>query len=180
MSAARRGSRPSDPPGKGDRDESFADAIADTNVEPLGDRHARVAATTGKNRSPIVREPARFDFPDPGEPLLGIASGIQTSQLRRLRAGRIRPERIVDLHEHESAAARRELLEALAVAIENRERCVLVIHGKGLRSKAGPVLRAALPEWLADPKLAGRVLAFAPASPEDGGRGASYVLLRRR
>ena len=55
-----------------------------------------------------------------------------------------------------------------------------VVHGKGLRSKNQPVLRSALPEWLGDPRLEGRVLACAPAQPGDGGRGATYVLLRRR
>ena len=58
-------------------------------------------------------------------------------------------------------------------------RCLIVIHGKGLRSSGQPVLRAALPSWLADPQLGGSVLAFAPACHDDGGSGATYVLLRR-
>jgi len=120
-----------------------------------------------------------FDFPDPQEPLLGIASGIQSSQLRRLRTGRIPVDRSVDLHGLRADAARLELIEELLDAAANGERCVRVVHGKGLRSRDEPVLRRSLPVWLADPRLAGRVLAFAPAQPEDGGRGATYVLLRR-
>jgi DNA-nicking Smr family endonuclease len=65
-------------------------------------------------------------------------------------------------------------------AIDAGVRCVIVIHGKGLRSGEGPVLRTSLAVWLASPVLEGRVLAFAPAQQEDGGRGATYVLLKRR
>ncbi len=163
----------------GDTDESFAEALSDADVEPLADRQERVVAQTGRGRAPATQGPAHFDFPDPGELGLGIASGIQTSQLRRLRAGRIRPERRIDLHGLRGDAARRALLDALVGVINAGERCVLVIHGKGLRSESEPVLRRGLPGWLADPRLGGRVLAFAPAKPEDGGAGATYVLLRR-
>jgi DNA-nicking Smr family endonuclease len=131
-------------------------------------------------RPPKPRGVAHFDFPDPEEPGLGVAAGIQSSQLRRLRGGKIAVERRVDLHGLRAAEARSELVAELCAALDRRERCVLVVHGKGLRSKETPVLRRSLPEWLADPRLEGRVLAFAPAQPADGGNGATYVLLRRR
>ena len=124
----------------GDTDESFAEAFRDADVEPLTDRQERVVAQTA-GRGPATQGPAHFDFPDPGELGLGIASGIQTSQLRRLRAGRIRPERRIDLHGLRGDAARRALLDALVGVINAGERCVLVIHGKGLRSESEPVLR---------------------------------------
>jgi len=54
---------------------------------------------------------------------------------------------------------------------------VLVVHGRGNRSESGPVLREALPVWLAEEPHAGAVLAFAAA--EDRRGGATYVLLRR-
>ena len=37
----------------------------------------------------------------------------------------------------------------------------------------------ALPRWLAEPPLGAWVMAFASATPADGGTGATYVLLRR-
>ena len=120
-----------------------------------------------------------FDFPDPQEPLLGVAAGIQSSQLRRLRQGRIPVDRSVDLHGLRADEARVELLTDILEAASEGERCLRVVHGKGLRSRGAAVLRDSLPGWLADPELEGRVLAFAPAVPEDGGRGATYVLLRR-
>jgi DNA-nicking Smr family endonuclease len=56
---------------------------------------------------------------------------------------------------------------------------VLVVHGRGLHSPGAPVLKHALPGWLAEPPLGQRVLAFASATPPHGGTGATFVLLRR-
>ena len=53
-----------------------------------------------------------------------------------------------------------------------------MIHGKGNRSEAGPVLKDALPVWLGEPALAPFVQAFASATGGDGGVGATYVLLK--
>jgi DNA-nicking Smr family endonuclease len=69
--------------------------------------------------------------------------------------------------------------EALIGAAEAGLRCALVIHGRGQRSESGPVLKQALTRWLAEPPLGARVMAFASATPADGGAGATYVLLRR-
>ena len=44
----------------------------------------------------------------------------------------------------------------------------------------GPVLKEALLGWLCEPPLDRLVMAFASAVPEDGGTGATYVLLRRK
>jgi DNA-nicking Smr family endonuclease len=150
------------------------------DLEPLPEDKARVAPKRGRaRRSERRAKPAVFRFPEPGEPLLGIAAGIQSSQLLSLRRGRIRPQAEVDLHGLRSDAAGRHLLRELCLAAANGLRCVIVIHGKGLRSSGRPVLRAQLPRWLADPELEGCVLAFAPACEADGGNGATYVLLRR-
>jgi DNA-nicking Smr family endonuclease len=166
----------------GDGEETFADALRDTgalaNTEALSGRDKRITPRGGPRRTPAPR-PTRFHFPDAREPLLGVADGIQASQLRRLRGGSIRPEAEIDLHGQRADEARRTLTAELRAAAESKLRCVVVIHGKGLRSETGPVLRSSLPEWLADPALGDRVLAFAPARAADGGTGATYVLLRK-
>jgi DNA-nicking Smr family endonuclease len=43
----------------------------------------------------------------------------------------------------------------------------------------GPVLKRKLPEWLAEPPLGEKVLAFASAPSRQGGSGATRVLLRQ-
>lgn len=161
----------------GPADRSWTDEVG--GIEPLEGRADRVADRSARPREVRSQKPAEFSYPDPGEPGLGIASGINTAQLRRLRAGRIAAERTLDLHQLAADDARRSCLDEISAAIEAGERCVLVVHGKGLHSKGAAVLRPALSEWVADPRLQGQVLAFCPAHPKDGGSGASYVLLRR-
>ena len=59
---------------------------------------------------------------------------------------------------------------------ERGQRCLLIIHGKGRRSKnQEPVLRGKVAGWLAQ---RAEVLAFSQARPPDGGSGAVAVLLR--
>jgi DNA-nicking Smr family endonuclease len=107
----------------------------------------------------------------------GWASGFDRRRLPDLRSGRIAPDVEIDLHGMTRAAARAELVAALHDAIAAGQRCVLVVHGRGMRSDAGPVLRDALPAWLAEPPHGASVLAFAAGEPQRG--GATYVLLRR-
>ena len=77
-----------------------------------------------------------------------------------------------------SCAAQASIAAFLAEARHTGLRCVRVIHGKGLRSKAaGPVLKG-----LTDRLLRRRddVIAFASARPAQGGTGAVVVLLKAR
>ena len=107
----------------------------------------------------------------------GWASGFDRRRLRALRRGEIEPDLEIDLHGLTSAAARRALRTALREAIEAGARCLLVVHGRGMRSEAAPVLRTALPTWLGEEPHGASVLAFAAAEARRG--GATYVLLRR-
>jgi len=71
------------------------------------------------------------------------------------------------------------MLAAIERGRADGRRCLLVIHGVGRHSEAGPVLKRAIPEWLQEDAVAGSVLAFATAPAGGGGAGAMYVLLRR-
>jgi len=107
----------------------------------------------------------------------GWAAGFDRRRLRELRRGEIEPDVEIDLHGMTRAAAHAELVAALRDAIAAGQRCVLVVHGRGMRSTTGPVLRDALPGWLAETPHGASVLAFAAGEPQRG--GATYVLLRR-
>jgi DNA-nicking Smr family endonuclease len=113
----------------------------------------------------------------PGGGADGWVAGFDRRRLRALRRGEIDPDLEVDLHGLRSAEARRAVRAALAEAIATGARCVSIVHGRGTRSESGAVLRAALPEWLAEEPHAGAILAFAAA--EGRHHGATYVLLRR-
>jgi len=126
-----------------------------------------------------MAEDGGFELERSGERTFGLARGVDRKHLLRLRRGEAPVERRVDLHGLGAAEARRELAAKLADAHAAGVRCVLVIHGRGLHSDAGPVLRGGVVEWLTAPPLARWVMAFASAQPRHGGEGASYVLLRR-
>ena len=167
--------------GKRDDDDRSEFEAAMGDVDKLAGRdrtHAPVPPRVGK-RPPHEREPVRFEGLRNADRLEGRASGIDRKLLRRLRAGAFEIELTIDLHGLLAAEARERVREALLEAFAAGRRCALVIHGRGLHSADEPVLKRTLPDWLAEPPLGERVMAFASATPEHGGLGATYVLLRK-
>ena len=114
-----------------------------------------------------------------GEQVRALAPGVDRKHLQRLLRGEVAIEVEIDLHGFNSPEARRLVSDTLAEMLREGERCARIVHGRGRHSEAGPVLKAALLEWLTSPPLANDVLAFATAGPESGGAGATLVLLRR-
>jgi DNA-nicking Smr family endonuclease len=102
-------------------------------------------------------------------------NGVQARMLQKLRRGHYPPGDQLDLHHETMAAARAMLQDFIADAQCRRLQCIRVIHGKGLRSEAGPVLKNMVHQTLCE--HAG-VLAFTTLKPADGGSGAVDVLLR--
>lgn len=107
----------------------------------------------------------------------GRASGVNRAQLALLRGGKVRPEATLDLHGKSAADAEPALEQFLIESARLRRRCVLVVHGQGLHSGGVGVLRELVIADLVG-KASGLVHAFAPAAPSDGGKGATYVMLR--
>lgn len=178
----QRGTRRSGPPD--DALDLFEEEMRD--VQPLGEAR-RVLPRRPSSRRPgptpagRPRRPAvQFDVRRTGSHLEGRAAGVAPETLHRLRRGETAPGLRVDLHGFPEEEARGELRDAFRRARSADIRCVLVIHGRGLRSPAGPVLKEALPHWLTEPPLAAWVLAFASAPGNLGGTGATLVLLRDR
>jgi DNA-nicking Smr family endonuclease len=105
------------------------------------------------------------------------APGSPKGLAARLHAGEFAVQDYIDLHGFTLAEAEEELFEFIKRARSRALRCVKVIHGRGLRSPGGPVLRTAVRRWLQIP-LGKHVEAYATARPEDGGLGALYALMR--
>lgn len=111
-----------------------------------------------------------------GEELSYLRDGYPPKLLRQLKRGQYSIQDEIDLHQMNAATAQAVIGEFLAEAKHNGIRCVRIVHGKGLRSRAsGPVLKA-----LTDRILRRRddVVAFASARPMQGGTGAVVVLLK--
>jgi DNA-nicking Smr family endonuclease len=161
------------PPGSGPRVAGPAPASA---PRPRVSEEAEALAAL----SDLVRGEARFDVSDTREYVEGAIVGLDPRVLRRLRRGDFAWQAYVDLHGMSAERARDAVLAFLRAAVRNGDRCVLVVHGRGLNSKdQTPVLKERLKTWLSRGPAALVVLAFTTARPCDGGAGALYVLLRR-
>jgi len=135
--------------------------------------------TVRRRKGAVPGEGGIFAIQRIGEQVEGKASGADDALLRKLRNGEFPPDARVDLHGLHSPAARRAVQETIQRVSAQSKRCVLVVHGRGKHSEGEPVLKEAFLEWLAEPPIAPRVLAFTSARGRDGGVGATYVLLRR-
>lgn len=108
---------------------------------------------------------------------------------RRARRGRVRPERVIDLHGMTQVAARVALVSFVDAARRDGCRCVLVVTGKGARAperdyaaESAPrgVIRRRFQDWLDEEPLRAMIARAAPAAPKDGGAGAFYVFLKSK
>jgi DNA-nicking Smr family endonuclease len=112
-----------------------------------------------------------------GEELLFLRPGVQKRYLTRLRRGHYSIGDSLDLHQMNEATASQALLEFIEQSVAKGMGCVRIVHGKGLRSRTVPKLKAMTRRLLGrHPK----VVAFASCKPVDGGTGAVNVLLKSR
>ena len=120
--------------------------------------------------------PAPVRPPRPGETLDGTWD-------RKLRSGSIQPDRIVDLHGFNLDRAWQAIDIALERADSAGDRVILLITGHH-RPGEPPVqrgrIRAAVHDWLAVSRHAGRIAAVRGAHPRHGGGGSLYIILRRQ
>jgi len=112
------------------------------------------------------------------EPWVLRADGVSAERLRRLAAGRPPVEMEADLHGMNREQAYATLDRCFARALAQGCRVLCIVHGRGLHSRGGPVLREAVYRWLVEGPHAGRVLAAIPKPNTRG--GSCLVLLRRR
>jgi DNA-nicking Smr family endonuclease len=161
---------------------------------------SRVAATVrplkgrARVKSPPAPRVAAAIAPTPPEPprvsRQALARPVDGSTLdggwdRRLRGGKLVPDRSIDLHGCSRDQAYAILSRAIEDAALAEQRTLLVVTGKGGRGgddgeRPRGVIRASLPHWLETPALRPYVAALRPAHPRHGGSGAFYVILRRR
>jgi len=104
--------------------------------------------------------------------------GVPAEVLTRLRRGQWAIQAQLDLHGLRREEARTALVGFVRQTLQRGQRCVRVVHGKGLGSPGRePVLKAKVQRWLAQ---CAEVIAFTQAAAPQGGAGALLVLLERR
>jgi DNA-nicking Smr family endonuclease len=128
----------------------------------------------------LVDGEAPFDLANGDEFIDGAVQGLDPRIRKRLARGDYAVQGHLDLHGQTREEAKGAVERFLRDARRAGQRCVVVVHGRGLHSRDQlPVLKEALKSWLGQARFARHVLAFATARPCDGGAGAVYVLLRR-
>jgi len=128
----------------------------------------------------LVEGRGAFTIQYTDEYMEGIAPGIDPRLAQRLHRGDYAVQAHIDLHGHTVEEAKVVVDRFLTSAYMAGQRCVMLIHGRGLNSKDNrPVLKEQVRIWLSHGRLSRLVLAFATAPLTDGGAGAVYVLLRR-
>jgi DNA-nicking Smr family endonuclease len=175
-----------------DRDRearAFREAMRGVRRLPRGGKAERAAPKppakarfTRADQVEVLRESL---LPPPDEAVLATGDElsfrrphISEAVLTRLRRGAYVVDGEIDLHGMTGAEAKAALRTFIAECIQQRVRCVRVVHGKGRRSgPRGPVLKNVVNHWL---QRADDVLAFGSARAVDGGSGAIYVLLRSK
>jgi len=128
----------------------------------------------------LVRGTAHFDITCTGEYLEGHTIELDPRTMAKLKSGELTVQGHLDLHGYTKQSAEQALSSFILSSHALGHRVVLVIHGRGLKSSQGPVLKEHLIRWLTTGSLSHLVLAFSSARPCDGGTGALYVLLKRR
>ena len=113
-------------------------------------------------------------------------NNIDKRVLSKLKAGKLKPEEILDLHGYTLIKAKKPVPQFVLQAYEKKKRLILIITGKGKLSsdwgtgfeKKG-VLRKEVPNLLKDSPLGEIVLSVTVSNVRHGGSGALYVYLRR-
>lgn len=128
----------------------------------------------------LVTGRGEFTIQYTDEYMEGLAPGVDRRLAQRLHRGDYAVQAHLDLHGHTVEEAKVLVDRFLTAAYAAGQRCMLLIHGRGLNSKDNkPVLKEQVRIWLSHGRLSRLVLAFATAPLTNGGAGAVYVLLRR-
>jgi DNA-nicking Smr family endonuclease len=125
----------------------------------------------------LVQGRRPLDLPGTQEYVEWVNPHFKADIVKQLHEGKFSVQDCLDLHGLFLQEAEEEVEGFLDEAIRKRLRCVKIIHGRGLRSPCGPVLKEAVIEWLTRRHWK-RIIAFVTARQCDGGLGAVYVLLK--
>ena len=148
--------------------------------DAFDDRLSGLAGKRGEDFSDLIKESAAWDISFSDEYMEGAVSGVGPKIMKRLKRGEFSTQDYIDLHGLTKKEAEAAVSNFLMQSYQKGLRCVLIVHGRGLRSaNSRPAIKKELPLWLKRGVLKRIVLAFVTARPCDGGAGASYVLLKR-
>ncbi len=127
----------------------------------------------------IVKGELKIRLSDTGEYIEWTRPNARQDIVQRLHRGDFSVQDFIDLHGMTLIEAEEALFLFFKEAIRKRLFCIKVIHGRGLRSPNGPVLKEALKNLLQG-SFRKWILAYSSAKDCDGGLGATYIILKSK
>jgi len=127
----------------------------------------------------IVKGETKMRLSDTAEYIAWVRPHMRKDIIEKLHRGDYSVQDSIDLHGMTLIEAEEALSYFFRQAIQKRLFCVKVIHGRGLRSPQGPVLKEALKKFL-HRAFSKWILAYATAKHSDGGLGATYIILKSK
>lgn len=137
------------------------------------------AGKQGDEPPPVLIDP--IYSPRPASPrALSIGDSLDGGWDRRLKEGRVEPDRTLDLHGMTLDAAWNAIDRQLERSWNNGDRLVLLVTGGERDTASGRgKIRGALRGWLEASRHASHIAAIRGAHRRHGGAGSVYVILRR-
>ena len=171
-------------------EEVFSEAMADVReikefreiplTRQSCTKHIRVIKDdTMEILSQIVKGQRRITLSDTPEYIEWVHPRVRKDVARKLHQGNYSVQDYIDLHGMTVDEAEEALYLFFREAVKKQFSCVKVIHGRGLRSPRGPVLKEAVIKWLHG-QFSRLVLAYSSAKARDGGLGATYIILKSK
>lgn len=141
--------------------------------------HSQTEEEVLKKLKELVSGNGFISLKDTSEFVSGGRSSFSSVVADALHNGRFSVQAYLDLHGVDVVTALALCEEFVADSIKKDLRCIAFIHGRGLGSKDGPVLKKAVVDWLTRGPYRRFLVAYASAPPWDGGTGVTYCLLKR-
>ena len=125
----------------------------------------------------IVKGTRPVCLADTSEYIEWINKDYKDSIVTKLHKGHYAIQDCLDLHGAILDDAEVEVDRFIRESLKKSYKCIKIIHGRGLRSAKGPVLKDAVVRMLSR-RHRKHIVAFVSARQCDGGLGALYVLLQ--
>jgi DNA-nicking Smr family endonuclease len=130
-----------------------------------------------KTLKEIITGKRSIHLPDTQEYVQWINRDYRGVNISKLHEGKFSVQDCLDMHDMSVEEAESEVEYFIKGSLIKGLHCIKIIHGRGLRSPKGPVLKNCLLKWLSG-RYRKFIIAFVTARQCDGGLGALYVLLR--
>ena len=165
--------------------------LSNKHEEPLpaAPKHRSIHISHGLNTmEDLLERPVVQDLSDVKNelPFLthGSVNNIDRATATKFLRGKMPIDATLDLHGYRQEEALQKLQIFIGHAYHKGYRNLLIITGKGTNSQVDSyptdgVLKERVPDWLNHTTLRAFILAFSYAQPQDGGKGALYVLMKR-